>query len=138
MRVRRLRLFAVTILILLASCDQPVDRIAPPLGQVTEVRISVGGNNLKTVKTIRDHEAISRIVAFVDARSDLWKIDAVGVPVAQVAARFYDGDKYKGFFGAGRSFFETNRVCLFCSRNASSEEVRAFLKLVEMDESYLR
>lgn len=110
---------------------------APPLGNVTEIRVTVHGDDDNPIATITDPARISAIVEFVDARRSSWSVPFDGVPIPAVSAKFYDGETYEGHFAAGQTFFETNRTCRFCARSASSAEVRRFLDLLQVDVRYL-
>jgi hypothetical protein len=52
-----------------------------------------------------------------------------------VTVQFYDGAEFKGHFGVGRNFLETQREGGFFSQRVSSAEVRRFLDLVGVNAS---
>jgi hypothetical protein len=93
-----------------------------PLEQVSMIKI--GG------REISDPESIQRIVAFVDANKEGWRVPWYGVPVPAVTVEFYDGKTFRGSFGVGKDFFETQRDGGFWSKDAKSDEVGRFLDLV--------
>ena len=56
----------------------------------------------------------------------------------QVEAEFFDGQRFKGSFGVGENFVETQRDGGFFSKPASSNEVREFLALLNVDDATLK
>jgi hypothetical protein len=99
------------------------------LGSVTGVTVSGPGGSKELVK-ITDPQAVTQIVAFVDSRRKGWETPWYGIPVPTVTAEFFDGAQFKGSFGSGTNFFETQREGVFCSQSASPSEVRRFLDLL--------
>lgn len=129
----RIGVFTLPVAFLLVSCGtltRPVQPIAfPPLGPVT--RISVFGSDAsKPLVTITDAQKISQIVAFVDSHRLGWEAPWYGIPVPTVTAEFFDRTEFKGHFGVGRDFFETQREGVFRSQQASVNDVHQFLDLV--------
>ena len=125
------------LLLIMASCSG--SKSFPELGKVT--RIEARTNEKENVKTIVDPGQISKIVAFVDAHRSGWggSGDMYGVPVPRIILDFYDADNFKGHFGIGKGFVETQRVGAFASRSISEREAQEFLNLIGMsDESLLR
>lgn len=53
-----------------------------------------------------------------------------GIPVPRIIAEFYYGDTFKGHFGAGKGFFETQRAGGFYSKKADPNHVQEFLQLL--------
>jgi hypothetical protein len=117
----------VISLLSLSACDGNVS--FPPLGQVT--RVEVRTRRDEPVLTIDDQDKIKAIVNFVDRRRTGWGSHTDGVPVPEYLANFYDGDTFKGHFGYGRDFFETQRDGRgFFSKDVSAEEVAEFKTLL--------
>lgn len=106
----------------------------PSLGSVTLITISVHDRSQLLTK-ITDERAISQIVFFVDAHRDGWGTPPFGTPVPVVTAEFYDGTGFKGSFGVGQNFIETQRDGGFFSQSVSTSEVRRFLDLVGINPS---
>jgi hypothetical protein len=104
------------------------------LGPVTSVTVT-GRDGLHPIATVTDGKAISQIVAFVDSHRTGWGTPWYGIPVPVVTVQFYDGAEFKGHFGVGRNFLETQREGGFFSQRVSSAEVRRFLDLVGVNAS---
>ena len=109
----------------------PGTKTYSPLGPVTRVEVHVNG---RTVQVIDDPVRVARIVEYADAHRQDWggTSDMFGVPVPRVSADFYEGDKFRGHFGVGPGYFETQREGDFASRVASKREEREFLELLDM------
>lgn len=106
----------------------------PELQGVTKIVVR-GPVSTDTLREITDPAAIDRVVAFVNARRDAWETPWYGVPVPAVIADFY-GSKFLGHFGAGATFFETQRLGLFVSRRASEADLVMFAALLGIDRSH--
>ena len=96
------------------------------LGHVSRVNVKLG--SMPVVK-ITDPQQVSQIVAFVDSHRTGWTKPWQGIPVPAVTAECFDGTMFKGSFGAGNGFFETQREGGFFSQNASPSELHRFLDL---------
>jgi hypothetical protein len=128
-----------------AGCGErkPADEVQPEpqpqtysgFGNVTRVEIKDRRDEL--IHRIEDKEQIQKIVAFVDEHRSGWGRPWYGIPVPQVMANFYDGQTFKGHFGVGRNFFETQREGEFASKDASAEQCRTFLGLIGVDKIVL-
>ena len=107
----------------------------PLVGKVT--RIEVTNNMSVPLKKITDKNQISKISAFIDKNVSGWGSfgDWAGTPVPKVVANLYDGEKFKGHFGVGSNFFETQRNGDFMSKSASQSEIKEFLNVVGIDKS---
>ena len=94
----------------------------------------------RALKKITDKKQISKISAFVDKNASDWGgvSDWAGVPVPKVVFNFYDGEKFKGHFGIGSNFFETQRNGDFVSKNASKSEREELLILAGIDKSLVK
>jgi hypothetical protein len=103
------------------------------LGPVTSVAIVGHGGTNELVK-ITDQQVVFQIVAFVDSRRTGWETPWYGIPVPTIRAEFFNGAQFKGSFGSGTNFFETQREGAFCSQSASPSDVRRFLDLLGVDE----
>lgn len=123
-------LIAVFVSIAVVSCGPPSARDFPTIGRVTIITVSgTGASNLS--KKITDSQRISRIVAFVDAHRSGWGTPWYGVPVPSVVVEFYDGPEFKGHFGVGKNFLETQRDDSgFFSQSVTSDQVTTFLELL--------
>jgi hypothetical protein len=107
----------------------------PLLGTVTLIEIK--NNSDEMIRRIEDREQVREIVSFVDKERSDWSHPWYGVPVPKVVANFYDGDKFKGHFGVGAKFLETQREGDFVSKHATTEQCRAFLSLLSVDKKVL-
>lgn len=129
-------LYTFPVVALLISCGTVVQHVRerdfPALGHVSSVSVVDKDGKGPLVK-ITDQQKISEIVAFVDSHRKGWETTWYGIPVPAVTAEFYTGTELKGSFGAGRDFFETQRSGIFCSQQASANDVRHFLDLLGVD-----
>ncbi len=123
-----------SLLLLQFSCGKTAS--FPPIGKVT--KIEVRSNMDAPLKKITDKDRIAKISAFVDSNATGWggTNDWAGVPVPKIVVNFYDGEKFKGHFGVGANFFETQRSGDFMSKNASKVQREEFLALVGIDKSF--
>ncbi|HJP61645.1 MAG TPA: hypothetical protein VJ865_16670 [Gemmatimonadaceae bacterium] len=118
------------LLLTLVACDGK-PRQYDALGPVTRIQVIArrrpsGADTF----TIRDADSIARIVAFVNARRDGWETPWGGVPIPTTIAEFYDSNDFRGHFGSGSDFFETQRDGDFSSRSANADEFAAFQRLL--------
>jgi hypothetical protein len=131
MRKRRLvlGLLIASAVTFVGGCTIPATKAYPQLGPVTRVEVNVRS---EAVKVIDDPAQVTRIVEFVDSHCRGWggNSDMFGVPIPRVAANFYNGNEFKGRFGVGAGFFETQREGDFASQRAGSQEEREFLELL--------
>jgi hypothetical protein len=129
---------ALLLFLVIRSChvSGPAPTSYAKFGRVT--RIEVTDRMSRPIKTIRDEKSIAKIVEFVDANRDGWITPFGGVPVPRIVANFYDGDEFKGHFGVGASFFETQRKGEFTSKNASEADRRTFLGLIGLPADAVR
>jgi hypothetical protein len=126
--IRSLGLFVcLTALVAFAGCSGD-EREFPKLGQVTRIRV-VDNMDQEIGTEITDRQKIEKITEFVDARRSGWTKPWYGIPVPGVSADFYDGSTFKGHFGVGINFFETNRYN-FWFKAASPSEIQQFLDMV--------
>src|SRR5580704_2097171 len=134
-RRRRMRMLLPGFCLCMAACSIG-KRDFSPLGPITaaELRVSASDGS-KYIWKISDPGEISRIAAFVDFHRTGWGTPWYGVPVPVVEVEFFDGQKLKGTFGAGKDFFETQRDGSFVSKSASSSEIRGFYDAVNLDEA---
>ena len=125
----KIRLSCLFLLIELAGCGFHRTRNFPALGQVTA--ITVRGSDASNLSAkITDSARISQIVAFADSHRIGWYTPWYGVPVPRVSIEFYEGTEFKGSFGVGKTFLETQRDGGFYSQDATSDEVSTFLALL--------
>ncbi len=134
-----MKMFIVALLVVsvqMSSCGGA--KTNPELGRVT--RIEVRTNDRENIKTIVEPNQILRIVAFVDSQRSGWGGDGdmFGVPIPRVILDFYEGETFKGHFGVGKGFFETQRVGDFASKSISEEEEQEFLSLVGISDELLQ
>jgi hypothetical protein len=100
------------------------------LGQVSSVTVRCVS---KKLIEITEPQKVAEIVAFVDSHRSGWEKPWYGIPVPSVTAEFFSGAEFKGSFGAGDKFFETQREGSFFSQNSSPSEIRHFLDLLGVD-----
>jgi hypothetical protein len=112
-----------------SGCSQKTTEL-PVLGPVTSVVVS--DHHGAVLRTIDDPMTVSTIVAFVDSHQRGWGIPWHGVPSSTVVANFYDEQQFKGHFGAGEGFFESQRIGGFYAKPASDDERNAFLGLLQV------
>lgn len=124
------------ILTALVGCKGQT-RAFPVLGPVTVVTI-VGRDGSRPISTISDAQSISQIVAFVDSHRTSWGTPWYGIPVPVLTAEFYNGTDFKGSFGVGENFLETQRDGGFFSQSASAKEIQCFFDLAGINRSTLR
>lgn len=106
----------------------------PPLGTVT--RIEVVGPTGQQYQTIDNQSQIKSVVEFVDNHRTGWGglNGMFGTPVPDVIVNFYDQQDFKGHFGAGSGFFETQRGAGFKSRQAWGDDRQRFLEILGMSD----
>ncbi len=121
-------LFALALL--LTGCGRANQRAFPALGRVTLIKISDKEERTENKTIISGQRSIDQIVAFVDSNREGWYTPWYGIPVPVITAEFYDGQSFKGSFGVGKNFLETQREDGFWSKDTTPEEVRRFLDLV--------
>ena len=137
MKTHRILLASLTLLGVIAcvcSCAES-GFTTDPLGNVT--RIELTDNASRPLKVISDPAQIRSIVAFVDSHRMSWTKPFPDTPIPRLIANFYNGTKFVGHFGAGKTFFETQCQDDFCSQNATHNEVKQFLGLLDEPESLL-
>ncbi len=120
--------FALLLLMVSAGCGTGSLREFPVLGSVTAVKIRFGSHPLLQ---ITDARTVFQIVAFVDSHGTGWEKRWYGIQVPVATAEFYSGSDFKGSFGIGENFFESQRNGGFFSKSAAPSEVRRFLDLLE-------
>jgi hypothetical protein len=70
-------------------------------------------------------------VAFVDGHRSGWEAPAGGVLVPEYVVNFYSGEEFRGHFGCGRNFFETQRDGRgFFLKDVGNEDVAEFQVLI--------
>jgi hypothetical protein len=125
----KIRFLMLLMAISMTACSvgkRDLPREFPMLGQVSSVNVKLG--SMPFVK-ITNPQKVSQIVAFVDSHRMGWMKPWYGIPVPAVTVEFFDGMVFKGSFGAGNAFFETQREGGFFSQSASPSEVHRFLDL---------
>lgn len=126
----RISLLGLLSLILFVGCGtRNHSREFAAIGHVTSITVS-GRDSSSHSSTITGKSAISEIADFVDAHRGGWGTPWSGIPVPVVTVQFYDGTEFKGSFGVGDKFFETQRDGGFFSQTASPSDVLSFLELV--------
>lgn len=116
-------------LIILVGCADPHTRDFSVLGPVTTINVT-GSDASNLSPTITNSRTISQVVDFVDSHRTGWHTPWYGVPVPSVVIEFYNGTEFKGSFGVGKNFLETQRNGGFFSQSAAPDEVRGFLGLL--------
>ena len=82
-------------------------------------------------RTITDSNQVQQIVEFVDGQRRGWGLlDIGGVPVPEVTVEFYNGEEFRGSFGAGDGFFVCQREGDFASILCGLRDQRRFLELI--------
>jgi hypothetical protein len=116
----------------------------PPFPTEIDV-VTVHGLGLDTLRSISDPDSISDLLAFINERTDRWGgiSDVFGVPIPLIRVDLYDSQDqqnrgFRGSFGAGNDFFETQRVGTFASRPASTRELEEFARLVGVPVAWFR
>ncbi len=129
-------ILSLALLLFIAGCSG--SKTFPEMGRIT--RIEVRTNERENIKTIVEPNQISKIVAFVDTHRFGWggSGDMYGVPVPRVILDFYEDENFKGHFGIGKGFFETQRVGDVASKSISEVEGQEFLNLVEIRAELLK
>ena len=136
----RIRFLALLVVVSMTACGigkQGPPREFPMLGQVTSVNVS-GHDGSKPFIKVTDPLKVSQIVAFVDSHRTGWIKPWYGIPVPAVTAEFFNGTIFKGSFGVGDAFLETQREGGFFSQTTSPREVHAFLDLLGLDDTTFR
>ena len=108
----------------------------PEMTSVSSVFIVT--NERKRIKEIADPKQMREIVDFVNMQRTNWRSPAAGVPVPSVILEFYEGDQFKGTFGVGNGFFETQRSGSLLSKRISHEDEKRFLDLIGVGEEMIR
>jgi hypothetical protein len=137
----RIRFLALLMVVSVTACGigkQGPPREFPMLGQVTSVNVVVGPDDSKVFIKVTDPQNVSHIVAFVDSYRTGWIKPWYGIPVPAVRAEFFNGTVFKGSFGVGDAFFETQRKGGFFSQSTSPSEVHHFLDLLGVDDKTFR
>jgi hypothetical protein len=124
-----IRLLYLLLIIGLAGCGFHRTRNFPALGHVTAITVRESDAANLSPK-ITDSARVSQIVAFVDSHRGGWYAPWYGVPVPRVSIEVYEGTEFKGSFGVGKNFLETQRDGGFYSQDATSDEVNTFLALL--------
>lgn len=119
------------LLVGLAGCGFGSHRTRdfPAVGQVTAITVKERDTSNLSPK-ITDSARISQIVAFVDSHREGWYVPSYGIPVPNESVEFYNGTEFKGSFGVGKNFLETQRDGGFYSQDATPDEVSSFLALL--------
>lgn len=81
-------------------------RTFPPFHDVTRIVVR---HHSKEVQTINNPQALRRIVDFMNLQLKGWEVPWYGVPVPAWDVGIYSRDIFLGSFGAGETFFETQR-----------------------------
>jgi hypothetical protein len=135
-------LFAVFALTASGGCIAAPKKNYPPLDQISRIEIHTGSNHIdqKPVRAINDPGEVTRIVEYVNGHCSGWggTSDMFGVPVPQVEAYFYAGDRFEGHFGVGPGFFETQRAGDFSSKTIEVKDEQEFLALIGLPDYDLR
>lgn len=127
----KIPLSCLLLLIGLAGCGFGSHRTRdfPALGQVTAITVKDRDTSNLSSK-ITAPARMSQIIAFVDSRREGWYAPWYGIPVPNVSVEFSNGTEFKGSFGVGKNFLETQRDGGFYSQDATPDEVSSFLALL--------
>lgn len=123
MKLACARVTSILAVAMTAACHS-----MPPLEHVTHIEVR---SNLDSLGVITDSARVAEIVDFVNEMRKGWKTPLIAdVAVPDIAVEFYDGNRVRGSFGAGRDFFVTQRVGDFFERGASRDEMTRFRTFV--------
>jgi len=89
------------------------------------------------LKEITDKESIAQIVKEIDQKRHGWYMPIQGTPIPKIKLRLYNDEEYKGSFGIGEDFFQTNRGGGFDAKPATDEEIQSFLDTIGVDKKRL-
>jgi hypothetical protein len=101
-------------------------RSFPAMGTVSVITVSGSGASTLSPK-ITEPARISQIISFVDSHRGGWYTPWYGIRVPTVSIEFYNGTEFKGSFGVGKNFLETQRDGGFYSQDATPDELNRFL-----------
>ena len=87
---------------------------------------------------ITDGAKIQALRVFVLSHSDGWSVPLAGPPIARLSARFYQGDRFLGDFGAGEGFAAAQGCGYFQTRKLPSEDSADFARLLGVGETEVR
>jgi hypothetical protein len=128
----KLSLLLMTLILAQLCCYRKIS--FQLLGDVT--KIVVMDQNQK-LKEITDKEHIARIVKAIDQERHGWYMPIQGTPIPKIKLWLYNGEEYKGIFGIGMDFFQTNRSGGFEAKPATDEEIQTFLNTIGVDKKRL-
>lgn len=122
-------LMVLTATLIFGGCDGATS--VPSIGALTEVVVVTRAHSGESRKEIVDPVAVSKIVRFINEQGSGWKTPWYGIPIPSLELRLYDARQFKGSFGAGKTFFETQRGGAFFVKNVSPKDVTRLTVLVD-------
>jgi len=114
----KLSLLLMILILSQLSCYQKVSYRL--LGDVTEIVVM---DQSQKLKVITDPEHIARIVKSIDQNRHGWYMPIQGTPIPKIKLLLYNNGEFKGVFGIGEDFFETQRGDRFDAKPATDEEI---------------
>ena len=122
----------ILALLLISGCDSG-DKCSTmafaSAGSATRIEVKSDDGTLKP-RQITNRKQIAAIVDFFKARTSGWHAPWYGVPVGQVRAEIYQGQKFIADFAVGRDFFGAQGCGYFYIRKASQVEIQELSKLL--------
>src|SRR5262249_48164501 len=128
----KLSLLLIILILLQLSCYQKVSYRL--LGDVTEIVVM---DQSQKLKVITDHDHIARIVKSIDQNRHGWYMPLQGTPIPKIKLLLYNNGEFKGVFGIGVNFFETQHGDRFDAKPATDEEIQNFLNTLGVDKKRL-
>jgi hypothetical protein len=125
----------VLVLLLVGGCGT-TGKSFSPLGSVTLIKVKKN-NGVRVREDISELRLINQIVEFVDSNRKDWGRPWYGIPVPTVNLEFYDGQIFKGSFGLGKNFFETQRDGGFWSKDVPADQVGRLADLLAISKENL-
>ena len=93
-------------------------------------RIVVTTNLNQTLAIIDSTEPIASVLGALAQHSSGWEVPRTGVPVAKLRLNFYQGDRFLGNVGVGKSFLTTHQYGSFFSKPSDEAEYARLLDIM--------
>ncbi|MCI0554411.1 MAG: hypothetical protein L0287_25980 [Anaerolineae bacterium] len=106
----------------------------PPLGNITEITVY---DQSQILKRMEDPVQITEIIRFIDSHRHGWYTPIQGTPIPKIKLLFYSNGEFRGSFGVGEDFFQTQREGRFDAKPATNDEIENFLNLVGVEKKRL-
>jgi hypothetical protein len=95
--------------------------------------IRVTDNLNRPLRQIADPALIQRVLEWLNARLDGWRVPREGVPVANLRLNFYHDARQLGNIGLGSRFIAAHALGGFCARASTPEERIELLRQLGLD-----